>query len=171
MRRTDCLMGRSTFGFTRFMAVVVRELRSWNIPVLTYLDCFLIAPSKPGTFSTPENFRKTADHTVAPLRHLSLVRYLNNLVQHWNGNRMCTQTLVHIGVKIDTAALRFRIASYKLLRVKQLEMSLFNQVRFGRRWISKRARAYFCDVYVSLSSAMPYAGFYTRSLHWDIADR
>ena len=120
------------------MWVLIQELRRCNIRELPYLDDFLIAPSNPGTVSTPEDCLRTTNPIDALLRRLGLVRHPTK--GEWTG----TQTLVHLGVEIDTATMRFRVISYKLLRIKQLATDLLHQARVRRHWVSQRALSHFC---------------------------
>ena len=43
------------------------------------------------------------------------------------------------------------------------------EVRMGGRWVSVKKLPHFCGVCVSLTLAMPWARFYTRSLYWDMS--
>lgn len=155
--------GRSPLWFTRFMAIFAQELRKEGLRVLAYLDDILIAPSLPGAVATKKDCARARSTIEGILRRLGLRRHPEK--GEWDG----ATKLTHLGVEIDSVLMRFRVAPHKLSKVKKLAGDLLRQARMGRRWVSGRAVAHFCGVCVSLSLAMPWARFYTRSLYWDMA--
>ena len=157
--------GRSPLWFTQLMAVFVTELRRKGYRVLSYLDDFLLAPSVAGVVSSPHHCL-LASHFVEDLLHrLGLLRHASK------GNWVGTTEIEHLGVRVDSVAMKFFIAPRKLTKVRGLAKKLLKQVRFGKRWVQRDSVARFCGVCVSLSLAMPWARFYTRSLYWDVSFR
>lgn len=157
--------GRSPLWFTQLMVVFVRELRRVGYRVLSYLDDFLIAPSKWGITSTSEHCQVASRYIDGLLERLGLRRHPEK------GSWIGTTDIEHLGVRIDSVAMRFFVAPRKLRKVQALARKLMQQVRHGKRWVRRDTVAHFCGVCVSLSLAMPWARFYTRALYWDMSSR
>jgi hypothetical protein len=78
-------------------------------------------------------------------------------------------TLVeHFGCVIGSDRMFFHIAPRKIAKVHGIARAILRQARQGRRWVSRDRLRSLCDVCVSLSLAMPFAHFYTRSLFYDM---
>ena len=75
----------------------------------------------------------------------------------------------HIGIVTDSLQEKFYIAPKKISKVRRIERQLMRECNVGRPWVSAERLRSFAGVRVSLSLAMPYAGFYTRSLYWDLS--
>lgn len=71
----------------------------------------------------------------------------------------------HLGVVVDSQRMRFEVAPRKMRRVKEMSAALIRQSNVGRRYVPAGRLRSFCGVCVSLSLAMPWARFYTRSLY------
>lgn len=67
--------------------------------------------------------------------------------------------------------MKYFVVPRKIERVRKLPKKLSRESLLGRRWVSRKELAHFCGVCVSLSLAMPWARFYTRSMYWDMAKR
>ena len=74
----------------------------------------------------------------------------------------------HLGIVIDSLQEKFYIAPRKIKKVRRIARPLIRECNIGRRWVSAERLRSFVGVCVSLSCAMPYARFYTRSLYWDL---
>lgn len=107
--------GQSTLWFTELMRLFVLFIWDrWCWRVLPYLDDFSLAPSPPGRPST------AADCAVARVRVVRLFRQLG-LTRHpckgwWDGS----QRLDHLGVHLDTVAMRAYVSDSKLRRVRTI---------------------------------------------------
>ena len=155
--------GRSPLWFTQLMAPFVTRLRSWGYRVLPYIDDFLIIPTpyeQPATLADCASARERIDSLMGSL---GLQRHPDK--GEWTGS----QVVEHLGVMIDTLALKFYVVPHKAARVRKMAKDLLRQVMLGRRWVSKAVVESFCGLCVSLTLAMPWARFYTRALYWDIA--
>lgn len=155
--------GRSPLWFTQLMVPFVRAIRSLNFRVLAYLDDFLISSSRFGVVSSQRDCAEAAKLIDVLLHQLGLERHPTK------GCWTRTTQIEHLGVHIDSVSMRFLVAPRKLEKVRSLATKLLREVRFGKRWVSHGALAHFCGVCVSLTLAMPWARFYTRSLYWDMA--
>ena len=139
------------------------EIRRMGYRVLGYLDDFLISPSPLGVVATLLDCQRATVAISKLMRRLGLSR--NVTKGEWVGS----QVVSHLGVVIETKYMKFYIQPHKVKKVQQLSGRLLLEVRMGRRWVSERALRHFCGVCVSLTLAMPWARFYTRSLYWDIS--
>lgn len=74
-------------------------------------------------------------------------------------------------VVVDSVQMRFYVTPRKVDKVRRLASQLLKEVRHGRRRVSKRKLIHFCGVCVSLSLALPWARFYTRSLYWNMSSK
>jgi hypothetical protein len=131
--------------------------------VLAYLDDFLIAPSPHGTVSEKGGCGVAAKKIDAELTALGLTRHPEK--GDWEGSTR----IEHLGFVLDSVQMKFYIAKRKIERVHQMSARLLREASIGRRWVSRVRLRSFVGICVSLSLAMPYARFYTRSLYWDLA--
>jgi len=155
--------GKSPLWFTQMMAPFVRELRHMGFRVLAYLDDFLIAPNRHGAVATNRDCRRAACRIDELMTSLGLTRHPSK--GEWEGR----QVIEHLGVIIDSVRMKFFVAPRKVAKVQSLAGKLLKEVRNRRRWVTKKALTHFCGVCVSLTLAMPWARFYTRSMYWDMA--
>lgn len=155
--------GRSPLWFTQLMRPFLGELRQRHgFRVLGYLDDFLIAPSPYGVVAGRA-------HCVEAKRCIERLLSCLGLKRHptkgeWKGST----TVEHLGVRVDTEAMRFYVTPHKVKKVQSLARKMLKEVRLGRRWVTRKAISHLCGVCVSLMLAMPWARFYTRSLYWDM---
>ena len=85
------------------------------------------------------------------------------------GERIVDTRVEHLGIVIDSLQENFYIAPRKIKKVRGIARNLIRECNIGRGWFSAERRRSFVGVCVSLSLAMPYARFYTRSLYWDLS--
>jgi hypothetical protein len=157
--------GRSPMWFTRLLRPVVQHLRTnEHYRVLAYLDDFLVAPSPAGKVAGSSACRAATGRIDKLLEHLGLVRHPSK--GEWVGSTR----VEHLGVVIDTELEKFFIAPRKIEKIRKMAGQLLTESRHGRRWVSVKRMRTFIGTCVSLTLAMPYARFYTRSLYWDLAN-
>lgn len=154
--------GRSPLWFTRLMAPFVAEMRSYGYRVLPYMDDFLVIPTPYGVTSAAEDCRRATGRIDRLLVRLGLRRHPRK--GEWAG----APVVDHLGVRVDTMSMRFTVLPYKVEHVRKLAKGILKQVRLGRRWVSASAVRTLCGTCISLSLALPWARFYTRSLYWDM---
>lgn len=157
--------GRSPLWFTRLMAPFVAEIRSYGYRVLPYMDDFLIIPSRYGVVAGVGHCRRARKRIQALMATLGLRRHPEK--GEWEG----ATVVDHLGVRVDTVKMRFTVLPYKATQVRKLASDLLKQVRLGRRMVNVNALRSFCGTCVSLSLALPWARFYTRSLYWDMSNK
>lgn len=83
----------------------------------------------------------------------------------WEG----AQRLDHLGMHLDTVAMRFYVSSEKVDRVRDLAKRILLLAQRNRRLVPPALIRHFCGVCVSLTLALPLARFYTRSLYFDMS--
>lgn len=147
------------------MALFVAEIRSYGYRVLPYMDDFLVIPTLYGVRSKAADCRRAADRLDRLFARLGLHRHPEK--GEWRG----AQVVDHLGVRVDTVSMRLTVLPHKVEHVRKLAKALLKQVRVGRRWVSASAVTTLCGTCISLSLALPWARFYTRSLYWDIGAR
>jgi Reverse transcriptase (RNA-dependent DNA polymerase) len=156
--------GRSPMWFTQLMVPTVRNLRQ-QYRLLAYLDDSLICPVKAGRVASMRDCRKATQVIDKLLSSLGLTRHPTK--GEWVGS-----TLVeHLGCVIDSDRMHFYIAPRKLAQVHGIAWAILREARQRRRWVSRDRLRSFCGLCVSLSLAMPFARFYTRSLFDDMTRR
>jgi hypothetical protein len=111
------------------------------------------------------DFRKATQVIDKLLSSLGLTRHPTK--GEWVGSTR----VKHIGYVIDSDRMRSYIAPQKIAKVHGIARAILRQARQGRRWASRDRVRSFCGVCVSLSLAMPFARFYTRSLFDDMTRR
>lgn len=152
--------GRFPLWFTQLMGPFVTELQWLGYGVMGYLDDFLIFSSLYGIISLKKH---PAPSTIMELLHrFGLRRHPNK--GEWEG----ATVFEHLGVVVDSQQMKFFVAPWKLAKVRGLASRLLREINLRRRWVSRKSLRSFCGFYVSLTLAMPRAGFYTRSLYWDM---
>lgn len=144
------------------MAPFVAEMRSYGYRVLPYMDDFLLIPTPYGVKSGLADCKSARSRVDKLLCRLGLRRHPEK--GEWNGSTVVD----HLGVRVDTISMRFTVLPHKVEHVRQLAKALLNQVRSGRRWVSVSKVQTLCGTCASLSLALPWARFYTRSLYWDV---
>jgi hypothetical protein len=155
--------GRSPLWFTEFMRPVVRAMRNHGMRVLPYLDDFLVVPSRAGTVASPRDCRKAAKWLEGLLRRIGIVRHPNK--GEWVGSTR----VEHLGVVVDTKAMKFFICPRKVLKIQSMARNIVQQAIIGRRWVSRSKLRSFAGTCVSLTLAMPFARFFTRSIYDDLS--
>lgn len=155
--------GRSPLWFTQLVAPFVRKLRECGYRVLSYIDDFLVAPSPHGTVATPADCVRARRRIDALMSALGLVRHPTK--GEWTGST-CIE---HLGVRVHSKAMKFTVVPHKVERVRQLARNIMKDAMIGRRWVKPDKLASFCGTCVSLSLALPWARFYTRSLYTDMS--
>jgi Reverse transcriptase (RNA-dependent DNA polymerase) len=156
--------GRSLMWFTQLVVLMVRKLRQ-QYRVLAYLDDFVICSVKAGRVVSMRDCRKATQVLDKLLSSLGLTRHPTK--EEWVGSTR----MEHLGCVIDSDRMRFYIAPRKIAKVHGIARAILRQARQGRRWVSSDRLRSFCGVCVSLSLAMPFARFYTRSLFGDMNRR
>lgn len=151
--------GRSPLWFTQLMSPFVKELRSYGYRTLAYLDDFLIEPSPYGVISDLSHCEEARERIKNLMDTMGLQRHPDK--GEWTGRTESE----HLAVRVDTREIRFFIEPRKIAKVQYLARRILREVRQGRRWVTKKAVTHFCDLCVSLTLAMPWARFYTRSLY------
>ena len=156
--------GRSPMWFTKIMRCFVRHLRSHHcFRVLPYIDDFLIAASPPGRAATEADAKKGREVVSGLLDALGIVRKVGKGC--WGG----TRTIDHLGMHIDSRAMRVFVSEKKVDRVKRLSKKVLLLAQRNRRLVARQLLEHFCGVCVSLSLALPLARFFTRSIYFDLA--
>lgn len=142
-----------------FLRVMRQKLR---YRVIGYLDDFLVALSRAGAAATRRDFKRARKKIQTLLTQLGLRRHPTK--GEWEG----ATRVEHLGVVIDSMLMKFYVAPRKITKIRKLAQALLNQARIGRRWVSRDRLASFAGSCVSLSLAMPFARFYSRSIYWDL---
>lgn len=158
--------GRSPLWFTQLVAPLVKHMRGKGWRILAYIDDFLIIPTRFGKVSQERDCAKACRLIDKLLRRLGLKRHPSKGC--WGPG---SPTIEHLGVHIDSTTMKFTVLPRKLEKVRRLAKKLLQEVRFGKRWVTRKSVAHFSGVCVSLTLAMPWARFYTRSLYWDMSSR
>jgi Reverse transcriptase (RNA-dependent DNA polymerase) len=156
--------GRSPMWFIQLMVPMVRKLRQ-QYRVLAYLDDFLICPVKSGRVASMRACGKTTQVIDKLISSLGLTRHPTK--GEWVGSTR----VEHLGCVIDSDRMRFYIAPRKIAKVHGIARTILRQARKVRLWVSRDRSRSFCGVCVSLSLAMPFARFYTRTLFDDMTRR
>jgi hypothetical protein len=156
--------GLSSMWFTQLMVPMVRK-HSQQYGVLAYLVDFLICPVKVRRVASKRDCRKATQVIDKLLSSLGLTRHPAK--GEWVGSTR----VEHLGCVIDSDCMRFYIVPRKIAKVHGIARVILRQDRQGRWWISRDRLRSFCGVCVSLSLAMPFARFYTRSIYDDMTRR
>jgi hypothetical protein len=143
---------------------MVRKLRQ-QYRVLPYLDNFLICPVKAERVASMRDCQRATQLIDKLLSSLGLTRHPTK--GEWVGSTR----VEHLGCVIDSDRMRFYIAPRNFAKVHGIARAILRQARQGRWWVSRDRLRSFCGVCVSLSLAMPFARFYTRSLFDDMTRR
>lgn len=77
--------------------------------------------------------------------------------------------LGHLGVHIDTVAMKLYIAEGKRTKMMGMSEELMQLAQRNWRWVSLEKLLHFCGMAVSLTLALLIARFYTRSLYLDMS--
>lgn len=155
--------GRSCLWFTKLMRPLVQHLReNMEYRVMAYIDDFAAAPSPHGTTATFVDCKKAGEYLEALFGRLGVVRATEKGC--WEG----TKKLEHLGMLVDTEAMRVYITDGKLEKVRGLAKKLLLSAQRNARLVPLELLRHFCGVCVSLSLAVPLARFYTRSLYFDM---
>ena len=129
------------------------------------MDDFLLAPSRSGRAATADDCALARTRLDRLFRRLGLAWHPEK--GFWAG----AQQLDHLGARVDTVAMRIRVADDKVQRVRRLARRLTTLAHRNRRLVPVAVVRSFCGVCVSLSLALPLARFYSRSLYFDLAAR
>ncbi len=158
--------GRSPLWFTRFMAPLLQHLRSeLHYRALGYLDDFLISPSETGRVARKRDCTRARQAIDKELSELGLTRHPDK--GEWSGSTR----VEHLGVLVDTEEMKFFVVPHKIERARAMARKLIAEARHGSGWVSRRRVASFVGLCVSLTLAMPFSRFYTRSLYWDMGQK
>lgn len=156
--------GRSALWFVKLLRPLVQHMRErMAYRVLPYLDDFLIAPTPAGVVSGEEDCKRAGRRLGSLLKRLGIVRHPEK--GRWDGARQ----LDHLGVHVDTEAMRVFVTEAKVTRVRRLASKLILMAQRNRRLVPLELVRHFCGVCVSLTLALPLARFYTRSLYFDMS--
>jgi hypothetical protein len=158
--------GRSVLWFTKLLRPLVKHIREGlGYRLLPWIDDFLCAPSSGSRPATGRDCRKARNRLTVLFRALGIARHPDKGC--WTG----TQKIEHLGVLLDTRAMRVYATDRKVARMRALAKELLLSAQRNRRLVSLAKLRHFCGVAVSLSLALPLARFYTRSLYWDMSLR
>lgn len=156
--------GPSALWFTKLMRPVVQFIRDrWCWRVLLYVDDLLLVLSPPGWPSTAANFAIDRVRLDRLCRQLGLTRHPTEVC--WDGS----QRLDHLGVHMDTVAMRAYVSDSNLRRVRALAGAVLLVAQKNRRLVPLPLLRQFCGVCASLTLALPLARFYTLSVYFDMA--
>lgn len=72
---------------------------------------------------------------------------------------------------MDTKLMGFFLIPSKVEKVRSMAKKILREIAHGRGWASTKRVASFVGLCVSLTFAVPFARFYTRSLCWDLGHR
>jgi hypothetical protein len=148
-----------------FILKIFQANKRQQYRVLAYLDDFLICPVKAWRVASMRDCRKATQVIDKLLSSLGLTRHPTK--GEWVGSTR----VEHLGCVTDSDRMRFYIAPRKIAKVHGITRAILRQARQGRRWVSRDRLRSFCGVCVSLSLAMPFARFHTRSLFDDMTRR
>jgi hypothetical protein len=110
--------GRSTLWFAQIMAPMVKHLRvKCGFRVLSYLDDFLVCPSKPSSAATASDCRRATRTIDALLTSLGMMRHPSK------GKWIGATRVEHLGNVVDTATMKFYVAPRKAQEVKSMANS------------------------------------------------
>lgn len=155
--------GRSGWWFVKLLRPFVRHVREkLGYRVLPYVDDFLIAPSPPGRVAGEEDCERARKELGRLMRRLGLWRHPEK--GEWTGSRQ----IDHLGVRLDTAAMKVYVTDEKVRRVRKMAAKLLALAVRNRRLVPTALVKSFCGTAVSLMLGLPLARFYTRSLYFDM---
>lgn len=83
----------------------------------------------------------------------------------WEGARR----LDHLGVHIDTVAMKVYVAERKVVALRKLASKVLAVAQKNKRLVPMALLRHFCSVCVSLTLGLPMARFYTRSIYFDMS--
>lgn len=140
----------------------VRE--KWASRILPYLDDFLLAPAPPGWASTVEDCSSARARLEKLFKRIGISRHPSKGC--WEGS----QRLDHLGVHIETGAMKVFVYEHKITRMRRMSRHLLLLCDNNRRLVPVALLRRLCRECVSLSLALPLARFYTRSLYVEMAN-
>lgn len=151
-------------GVTRLVVYKVAQAarsvlsRKRRVRVLSYLEDFLAAPSRPGRTAKKRNIVCTEKMIICTLMQLGLSR--NEKMWAWIG----VMVFDHLEISIDTHALRVFVTETKVKRVRTSASALLLLLQRSRRLVPSNALHWLYGVTVSLTLRYQLASFYKRSL-------
>lgn len=156
--------GRSVLWFPKLLRPLVQYLREkLGYRVLPYIDDFVAAPCPHGRPSRPADCKRARRRLTGLFGRLGIVRHPQKGC--WEGS----QKLDHLGVQIDTVAMKVFVSEKKVEKVRSLAKKIMLLAQKNRRLVSLELLRHFCGVCVSLTLALPLARFYTRSIYFDMS--
>lgn len=93
---------------------------------------FSIRPRGQGSPDPLSDCKGTTKKIDRLLKKLGLTRHPSK--GEWSGSHF----IEHLGVTIDSVQMNFFIAEKKLIKVRELVKAMLREVRFGRRWVSRK---------------------------------
>ena len=139
--------------FTKVMRAMVAHWRGRGVRCLPYLDDFLFC------FADRATAEKAAGEIEATLLRLGLSR--NTAKGQW----VPTQTIDHLGVRIDSVAMRFLATPEREARIREFSGELLHLASRRARMVPKTMLAKFAGLAISTSLAVPLARMFTRTLY------
>jgi len=145
--------------FTKVMRVFVRALRVRGIRVLPYLDDFLIVSAS--------RVEALLNRVVVQDLMVSLGLSRNMSKGMWEP----AQSVVHLGIGVDSVRNLFFVPEDKLAIVKAAARSLVTYAASHRRWVHHQRLESFVGFAMSLVVALQQVRTRTRSLYDALANR
>jgi len=145
--------------FTKLMRVFVRALRARGLRVLPYLDDFLVVSGSE---------RQAMTHRLAVQEVLTSLGLTRNPSK---GQWSPAQSVVHLGVGIDSVSNLFFVPPDKLSMLRASARSLVSYTKSHRRWVHHQRLESFVGYAMSLVVALSQARTRCRSLYDALATR
>lgn len=146
--------------FTKLLRPLVQHLREkLGYRVLPYIEDFLAAPCPYGQPSTARDCSRAGMRSSGLFRRLGIVHHPG--MGFWEGTRQ----LDHLGMHLDTDAMKEYMSDAKVRKVRGLAKRILLLAQRNRRLVSLELLRNFCGVFISLSLAVPLARFHTRSVY------
>ena len=140
------------WGFSKLVKPVVTECRRRGCLILAYLDDFLVAGKT----------KKACDRNARILDEtLEKYGFESHKVK---GQHESLQTILHLGLGIDSARNLFLVPPVKVAKIKKMAKQLLGAIAHNERRVSARWLASFAGLCISVSLAVPFAQFYTRGI-------
>lgn len=152
--------GPAAYWFTRFMAPVIKKIRSWGYLVLVYIDDVLVIPRRRARYSGRRDCRAASHRIGELLLRLGITKHPEK--GHWGAG---VQRATHLGFYIDTVRMMFFVPDAKRRSTRKMARRLLREVRCGRRWVTVKYLSRFLGKTTALHLAVPLARFYNRELY------
>lgn len=155
--------GRSALWFVKMLRPLVKNMRDkMKYPVLPYLDDLLTAPTAAGTMERGRDLQTDGKRLGDLIERQEIERHPEK--GSWDGARKFD----HLGVHVDTEAMRVFVTVAKVERLRRLARNMVLMVQRNLRLVPLELVRHFCGMCVSLVLELTLKGFYNRSLYFDM---